>query len=95
MWLLVGLGVIEGVSVNAPAVVLPTKMSLPLAMAMKPPPSSSPRSSVTLSASAVSVEPAVFWRRLLRSVDSYADLEQPLIGAVEQLLDFVAPPPGP
>lgn len=43
----------------------------------------------------VSVEPAVFWRRLLRSVDSYADLEQPLIGAVEQLLDFVAPPPGP
>ena len=37
-------------------------------------------------------EPAVFWRRLLRSVDSYADLEQPLIGAVEQLLDFVAPP---
>jgi hypothetical protein len=37
-------------------------------------------------------EPPAFWRRLLRSVDSYADLEQPLIGAVEQLLDFVAPP---
>lgn len=37
-------------------------------------------------------EPAAFWRRLLRSVGSYADLEQPLIGAVEQLLDFVAPP---
>jgi hypothetical protein len=37
-------------------------------------------------------EPPGFWRRLLRSVDSYADLEQPLIGAVEQLLDFVAPP---
>ena len=37
-------------------------------------------------------EPSAFWRRLLRSVDSYADLEQPLIGAVEQLLDFVAPP---
>lgn len=36
--------------------------------------------------------PPVFWRRLLRSVDSYADLEQPLIGAVERLLDFVAPP---
>ncbi len=37
-------------------------------------------------------EPPAFWRRLLRSVDSYADLEQPLIGAVERLLDFVAPP---
>jgi len=37
-------------------------------------------------------EPPAFWRRLLRSVDSYADLEPPLIGAVEQLLDFVAPP---
>jgi hypothetical protein len=37
-------------------------------------------------------QPPAFWRRLLRSVDSYADLEPPLIGAVEQLLDFVAPP---
>jgi hypothetical protein len=37
-------------------------------------------------------EPPRFWRRLLRSVSSYADLEQPLVGAVEQLLDFVAPP---
>jgi len=37
-------------------------------------------------------EPAAFWRRLLRSVNSYADLEQPLVGAVEQLLDFVAAP---
>jgi hypothetical protein len=37
-------------------------------------------------------EPPAFWRRLLRSVSSYADLEQPLIGAVEQLLDFVVPP---
>jgi hypothetical protein len=34
-------------------------------------------------------EPAAFWRRLLGSVRSYADLEQPLVGAVEQLLDFV------
>ena len=33
--------------------------------------------------------PAVFWRRLLGAVDSYADLEQPLVGAVERLLDFV------
>lgn len=37
-------------------------------------------------------DPPRFWRRLLRSVTSYADLEQPLVGAVEQLLDFVAPP---
>jgi Protein of unknown function (DUF3097) len=37
-------------------------------------------------------EPAAFWRRLLRSVNTYADLEQPLVGAVERLLDFVAPP---
>ncbi|MBW3606175.1 MAG: DUF3097 domain-containing protein [Actinobacteria bacterium] len=37
-------------------------------------------------------EPPAFWRRLLRSVATYADLEQPLVGAVEQLLDFVAPP---
>lgn len=37
-------------------------------------------------------EPAAFWRRLLRSVDSYADLEQPLVGAVERLLDFVVAP---
>ena len=37
-------------------------------------------------------EPAAFWRRVLRSVSSYADLEQPLVGAVERLLDFVADP---
>lgn len=43
-------------------------------------------------------EPPAFWRRLLRSVGSYADLEQPLVGAVEQLLDFVTEgdePPAP
>lgn len=37
-------------------------------------------------------EPAVFWRRVLGAVDSYADLEQPLVGAVERLIDFVAAP---
>lgn len=37
-------------------------------------------------------EPPAFWRRLLRSVSTYADLEPSLVGAVEQLLDFVAPP---
>ena len=34
-------------------------------------------------------EPGVLWKRLLRSVGSYADLEPPLVGAVEQLIDFV------
>jgi hypothetical protein len=37
-------------------------------------------------------EPAAFWRRVLAAVDSYADLEQPLVGAVERLIDFVATP---
>jgi len=37
-------------------------------------------------------DPPAFWRRLLRSVGSYSDLEQPLVGAVEQLLDFVTEP---
>ena len=30
-----------------------------------------------------------FWRRLLRSVTSYRDLETPLINSVERLIDFV------
>lgn len=34
-------------------------------------------------------EPAALWRRLLRSVDSYEDLEPELVGAVERLLDFL------
>jgi Protein of unknown function (DUF3097) len=38
-------------------------------------------------------DPPRFWRRLLRSVSGYVDLEQPLVGAVEQLIDFVAGPP--
>jgi hypothetical protein len=33
------------------------------------------------------------WTKLLRSVDSYRDLEPGLLGAVEELIDFVAPPP--
>ena len=35
------------------------------------------------------VEPRDMWRRILASVDSYRDLEPPLVGAVEQLIDFV------
>jgi hypothetical protein len=34
-------------------------------------------------------EPGPFWRQLLGRVNSYADLEPPLVGAVEQLIDFV------
>jgi hypothetical protein len=33
-----------------------------------------------------------FWKQLLAKVGSYADLEPGLVGAVEQLIDFVAPP---
>lgn len=34
-------------------------------------------------------EPADLWRRILSRVDSYRDVETPLINAVEQLIDFV------
>ncbi len=34
-------------------------------------------------------EPREMWRRVLAAVDSYADLEVPLLQAVEQLIDFV------
>ena len=34
-------------------------------------------------------EPAEFWRKLLAGVSSFRDLEQPLVGAVERLIDFV------
>lgn len=33
------------------------------------------------------------WRTILGRVNSYRDLEPSLIGAVEELIDFVAPPP--
>ena len=32
------------------------------------------------------------WRRVLAAVSDYTDLEPPRVGAVEQLIDFVAPP---
>lgn len=40
-------------------------------------------------------DPARLWRRLLRSVGSFADLEPGLVGAVERLLDFLIAPPDP
>lgn len=33
--------------------------------------------------------PGAFWRELLGRVTTYADLQTPLVGAVEQLIDFV------
>ena len=37
-------------------------------------------------------DPRLFWKQILGSVTSYADLEPPLVGAVEQLIDFVTEP---
>jgi hypothetical protein len=39
-------------------------------------------------------DPAELWRRIRSSVDSYRDLETPLIHAIERLIDFVTAPPG-
>lgn len=38
------------------------------------------------------VEPADMWRRILASVDSFHDVETPLINAMERLIDFVTAP---
>ncbi len=35
-----------------------------------------------------------FWKHLLGKVTTWTDLEPPLIGAVEELIDFVTEPPG-
>ena len=40
----------------------------------------------------VTATPAAFWREVLGRVGTYADLEPGLVGAVEALIDFVAPP---
>ncbi|ASW55858.1 DUF3097 domain-containing protein [Plantactinospora sp. KBS50] len=39
-------------------------------------------------------EPAAMWRHILSRVDSFADVETPLINAMERLIDFVTVPPG-
>jgi Protein of unknown function (DUF3097) len=39
-------------------------------------------------------EPAAAWRRILRSVTSYTDLEPEFLGRVEELIDFVTAPAG-
>jgi hypothetical protein len=45
-----------------------------------------------LAALGTSVGPPQFWKQLLGRVTSWTDLEPPLIGAVEQLIDFVTEP---
>lgn len=40
-------------------------------------------------------EPADMWRRILSRVDSYRDVETPLINSIERLIDFVTEPPTP
>jgi hypothetical protein len=40
-------------------------------------------------------EPAMMWRRILASVNDYTDLAPALVGAVEQLIDFVTEPDAP
>jgi hypothetical protein len=37
-------------------------------------------------------QPGRFWKQVLGRVSSYRDLEPPLVGAVEQLIDFVTEP---
>ena len=37
-------------------------------------------------------DPRLFWKRLVGSVTTWTDLEPPLVGAVEQLIDFVTAP---
>ena len=36
-------------------------------------------------------DPATFWPQLRNRVHTYADLRPELVGAVERLIDFVAP----
>lgn len=37
-------------------------------------------------------EPGVLWKRILSRVQTYTDLDRSLVGAVEQLLDFLTEP---
>ena len=45
-----------------------------------------------LAALGLDATPGAFWKHLLGRVTSWTDLETPMLGAVEQLIDFVAPP---
>jgi hypothetical protein len=43
-----------------------------------------------LDALGIAAQPGAFWKQLLGHVRTYADLEPALVGAVEQLIDFVS-----
>jgi hypothetical protein len=45
-----------------------------------------------LAALGVEDTPGAFWRTLLAGVHSFVDLEPTLVGAVEELIDFVTAP---
>ncbi|MCU1351786.1 MAG: hypothetical protein JWM05_995, partial [Acidimicrobiales bacterium] len=45
-----------------------------------------------LDALGVRTDPGAYWQQLLGQVSSWTDLEPALIGAVEQLIDFVTEP---
>ena len=45
-----------------------------------------------ITALGLGLTPGEFWCRLLSGLTTWKDLEPPLLGAVEQLIDFVAPP---
>jgi hypothetical protein len=45
-----------------------------------------------IAALGVNATPAVFWKHVLGKVTTWKDLETPLLAAVEELIDFVAPP---
>jgi hypothetical protein len=57
--------------------------------AWPPVPRGTPWKEGVLRALGVEEPPGAFWRRLLGRVTTYADLEPALVGAVEQLIDFV------
>lgn len=44
-----------------------------------------------IAALGMSTDPGPFWGQVLAATSSYRDLETPLVNAVEQLIDFVAP----
>jgi len=45
-----------------------------------------------IAALGVNATPAAFWKHVLGKVTTWKDLETPLLAAVEELIDFVAPP---
>ncbi len=48
-----------------------------------------------ITALGVNTTPAAFWKHILGKVTTWKDLEPPLLAAVEELIDFVAPPDSP